>query len=75
MMAPTNITASATATIVSATTLRARLALASCKVNKLFGRDVGFVAGNWCRNNRILSRRTTLASVAALRSTCITGML
>src|ERR1700719_486997 len=37
MMAPTNITASATATIVSATTLRARLGLALCKANKLFG--------------------------------------
>src|SRR3984957_16670496 len=37
MMAPTNITASATATIVSATRLRARLGLALCKGNKLFG--------------------------------------
>src|ERR1700722_8214988 len=75
MMAPTNITASATATIASATTLRARLGFASCKANKLFGRDVVFIAGDWCRNNHILSRRTTLASGVALRATCITGML
>jgi hypothetical protein len=45
------------------------------QVNKLFGRGVGFVAGGWCRNNHILPGRTMLASGAALRSTCITGML